>query len=306
MIFSYMKKKLKEDKTVRLGALEAGGTKMVCAIGDETGKIFEQISIPTQTPEDTVPKMIEYFKNAGIEGLGIACFGPIDPDKKSATYGYITSTPKLAWQNYNFVGAFEEALGCPVGFDTDVNGSVLGEVTFGQAKGKSRVVYVTIGTGVGAGVYIEGKLLHGMLHPEAGHVMIQKRPNDNYEGRCPFHKNCLEGHAAGPAIEARWGKKAIELKDNKEVWDLEAYYIAQALAGYVLTLSPEMIILGGGVMHQEQLFPMIRGYVKEILNGYIKTEEMEHLDSYIVPASLNDDQGIMGCLELARRAADEK
>lgn len=306
MIFSYIKKKLKEDKTVRLGALEAGGTKMVCAIGDETGKIFEQISIPTQTPEDTVPQMIEYFKNAGIEGLGIACFGPIDPDKKSATYGYITSTPKLAWQNYNFVGAFEEALGCPVGFDTDVNGSVLGEVTFGQAKGKSCVVYVTIGTGVGAGVYIEGKLLHGMLHPEAGHVMIQKRPGDHYEGRCPFHKNCLEGHAAGPAIEARWGKKAIELKDNKEVWDLEAYYIAQALAGYVLTLSPEMIILGGGVMHQEQLFPMIRGYVKEILNGYIKTDEMEHLDSYIVPASLNDDQGIMGCLELARRAATEK
>ena len=306
MIFSYMKKKLKEDKTVRLGALEAGGTKMVCAIGDETGKIFEQISIPTQTPEDTVPKMIEYFQKAQVDALGIGCFGPIDPDKNSATYGYITSTPKLAWQNYNFVGAFEEALGCPVGFDTDVNGSVLGEVTFGQAKGKSCVVYVTIGTGVGAGVYIEGKLLHGMLHPEAGHVMIQKRPNDNYEGRCPFHKNCLEGHAAGPAIEARWGKKAIELKDNKEVWDLEAYYIAQALAGYVLTLSPEMIILGGGVMHQEQLFPMIRGYVKEILNGYIKTEEMEHLDSYIVPASLNDDQGIMGCLELARRAAAEK
>lgn len=279
---------------------------MVCAIGDETGKIFEQVSIPTETPETTVPRMIEYFKEAGIEALGIACFGPIDPDKKSASYGYITSTPKLAWQNYNFVGAFEKALECPVGFDTDVNGSVLGEVTFGQAKGKSCVVYVTIGTGVGAGVYIEGKLLHGMLHPEAGHVQIQKRPGDHYEGRCPFHKNCLEGHAAGPAIEERWGKKAIELKDNKEVWDLEAYYIAQALAGYILTLSPEMIILGGGVMHQEQLFPMIRSYVKEILNGYIKTEEMEHLDGYIVPASLNDDQGIMGCLELARRAAQEK
>lgn len=291
---------------MRLGALEAGGTKMVCAIGDETGKIFEQVSIPTETPETTVPRMIEYFKEAGIEALGIACFGPIDPDKKSASYGYITSTPKLAWQNYNFVGAFEKALECPVGFDTDVNGSVLGEVTFGQAKGKSCVVYVTIGTGVGAGVYIEGKLLHGMLHPEAGHVQIQKRPGDHYEGRCPFHKNCLEGHAAGPAIEERWGKKAIELKDNKEVWDLEAYYIAQALAGYILTLSPEMIILGGGVMHQEQLFPMIRSYVKEILNGYIKTEEMEHLDGYIVPASLNDDQGIMGCLELARRAAQEK
>lgn len=275
---------------------------MVCAIGDETGKIFEQISIPTITPEETVPKMVEYFKKANVEALGIACFGPIDPDKSSPTYGHITSTPKLPWQNYNIVKAFEDALGCPAGFDTDVNGSVLGEVTFGQAKGKKCVAYATIGTGVGVGVFIEGKLLHGMLHPEAGHVLIQKRADDGYPGRCPFHKNCLEGMAAGPAIEERWGKKAIELKDKKEVWDLEAYYIAQALTGYVLTLSPEMIILGGGVMHQEQLFPMIRNYVKEMLNGYIKTEEIENMDSYIVPASLNDDQGIMGCLELARRA----
>lgn len=275
---------------------------MVCAIGDETGKIFEQISIPTITPEETVPKMVEYFKKANVEALGIACFGPIDPDKSSPTYGHITSTPKLPWQNYNIVKAFEDALGCPVGFDTDVNGSVLGEATFGQAKGKKCVAYATIGTGVGVGVFIEGKLLHGMLHPEAGHVLIQRRADDSYPGRCPFHKNCLEGMAAGPAIEERWGKKAIELKDKKEVWDLEAYYIAQALTGYVLTLSPEMIILGGGVMHQEQLFPMIRNYVKEMLNGYIKTEEIGNMDSYIVPASLNDDQGIMGCLELARRA----
>lgn len=168
---------------MRLGALEAGGTKMVCAVGDETGKIFEQISIPTETPEITVPRMIEYFKKAQVEALGIACFGPIDPDKSSATYGYITSTPKLAWADYNIVGAFEEALGCPVGFDTDVNGSVLGEVTFGQAKGKNCAMYLTIGTGVGAGIFIEGKLLHGMLHPEAGHVLIQKRENDTYAGR---------------------------------------------------------------------------------------------------------------------------
>lgn len=285
-----------------LGALEAGGTKMVCAIGDETGKIFEQISIPTVTPEETVPKMIAYFKEKKVEALGIGCFGPIDPDPDSQTYGYITSTPKLAWANYNIVKAFKESLGCPVGFDTDVNGSVLGEVTFGQAKNKKCVIYVTIGTGVGAGIYIEGKLLHGMLHPEAGHVLIQKREGDNYQGKCPYHKNCLEGHAAGPAIEERWGKKAIELKDNEAVWDLEAYYIAQALSGYVLTLSPEMIILGGGVMHQEQLFPLIRKYVSEILNGYIKTKELADMEHYIVPASLHDDQGIMGCLELARRA----
>ncbi len=291
---------------MRLGALEAGGTKMVCAVGDETGKIYEQISIPTETPEITVPKLIDYFKKAEVDALGIGCFGPIDPDKSSKTYGYITSTPKLAWADYNIVGAFEKALGVPVGFDTDVNGSVLGEVTFGQAKGKKCVIYVTIGTGVGVGVFIEGKLLHGMLHPEAGHVHIQKREDDAYEGKCPYHKTCLEGLAAGPAVEARWGQKAVELNDRKEVWDLEAYYIAQALSGYILTLSPEMIILGGGIMHQEQLFPLIRNYVKEMLNGYIKTDEIENIDSYIVPASLHDDQGIMGCLELGRRALKEK
>ena len=287
---------------MRLGALEAGGTKMVCAIGDESGKIYEQVSIPTETPEITMPRLISYFEERKIEALGIGCFGPIDPDKKSETYGYITSTPKLAWADYNIVGTMEKSLMIPVGFDTDVNGSVLGEVTFGQAKGKKCVVYVTIGTGVGAGIYIEGKLLHGMLHPEAGHILLTQRQDDTYEGTCPYHKTCLEGLAAGPAIEARWGRKAVELKDDARVWDLEAYYIAQALVDYILILSPQMIILGGGVMHQEQLFPQIRSYVKKMMNGYIKTKEMADLDHYIVPASLHDDQGIMGALELGRRA----
>ena len=287
---------------MRLGALEAGGTKMVCAIGDESGKIYEQVSIPTETPEITMPKLISYFEERKIEALGIGCFGPIDPDKKSETYGYITSTPKLAWADYNIVGTMEKSLMIPVGFDTDVNGSVLGEVTFGQAKGKNCVVYVTIGTGVGAGVYIEGKLLHGMLHPEAGHILLTQREDDTYEGICPYHKTCLEGLATGPAIQARWGRKAAELKDDARVWDLEAYYIAQAIVNYILILSPQMIILGGGVMHQEQLFPKIRSYVKKMMNGYIKTKEMADLDHYIVPASLHDDQGIMGALELGRRA----
>ena len=287
---------------MRLGALEAGGTKMVCAIGDESGKIYEQVSIPTETPEITMPRLISYFEERKIEALGIGCFGPIDPDKKSETYGYITSTPKLAWADYNIVGTMEKSLMIPVGFDTDVNGSVLGEVTFGQAKGKNCVVYVTIGTGVGAGVYIEGKLLHGMLHPEAGHILLTQREDDTYEGICPYHKTCLEGLATGPAIQARWGRKAAELKDDARVWDLEAYYIAQAIVNYILILSPQMIILGGGVMHQEQLFPKIRSYVKKMMNGYIKTKEMADLDHYIVPASLHDDQGIMGALELGRRA----
>lgn len=287
---------------MRLGALEAGGTKMVCAIGDESGKIFEQVSISTETPEITMPKLIAYFEGKNIDALGIGCFGPIDPDKKSETYGYITSTPKLAWADYNIVGMMEKSLKVPVGFDTDVNSSVLGEVTFGQAGEKNCVVYVTIGTGVGAGIYMEGKLLHGMLHPEAGHILLTRREDDTYEGICPYHKSCMEGLASGPAIQARWGRKAEELGDDVRVWDLEAYYIAQALVNYILILSPQMIILGGGVMKQEQLFPQIRSYVKKMINGYIKTKEMEDLEHYIVPASLHDNQGIMGALELGRRA----
>lgn len=287
---------------MRLGALETGGTKMVCALGDETGKIYEKIIIDTKTPDETVPQMISYFKERKIEALGIGCFGPLDLNKSSRTYGYITSTPKQAWADYNILGALKKELSCPVGFDTDVNCAVLGEVTFGRAKNKNCVVYVTVGTGIGAGIYIEGKLLHGMLHPEAGHVMIQRRLEDTYKGKCPYHENCLEGLASGPAIEERWGQKAFLLADKPKVWDLEAWYIAQALAGYVLTLSPDMIILGGGVMNQMQLFPLIRKYVTEIINGYVKTAQLADMEHYIVPAGLKGDQGIMGCLELAREA----
>lgn len=290
---------------MRLGALEAGGTKMVCAIGDEKGNIEERVSIPTKTPEETIPLLIDFFKQRNIDALGIGCFGPLELNKKAEKYGYITTTIKLAWRNFDFLGSMKKALQCPVGFDTDVNGSVLGEVTFGQAKGKSCALYLTIGTGIGAGIYIEGKLLHGMLHPEAGHVLITRRETDTYGGKCPYHKNCLEGLAAGPAIEGRYGKKAVDLAEEEDVWDLEADYIAQALTGYILTLSPEIIILGGGVMHQMQLFPLIRKKVTEYLGGYVNTEELSDMEHYIVPASLHDDQGIMGCLELGRKALED-
>ena len=290
---------------MRLGALEAGGTKMVCAIGDEKGNIEERVYIPTNTPEETIPLLIDFFKQRNIDALGIGCFGPLELNPKAEKYGYITTTTKLAWRNFDFLGSMKNALQCPVGFDTDVNGSVLGEVTFGQAKGKSCALYLTIGTGIGAGIYIEGKLLHGMLHPEAGHVLITRKETDIYEGKCPYHKNCLEGLASGPAIEGRYGKKAADLAGDEVVWDLVADYIAQALTGYILTLSPEIIILGGGVMHQMQLFPLIRKKVTEYLGGYVNTEELSDMEHYIVPASLHDDQGIMGCLELGRRALED-
>lgn len=281
-----------------LGALEAGGTKMVCAIGDENGNIKEQISIPTSTPEDTIPKILEYFKDKNIEALGIGCFGPIDLNRKSETYGYITNTPKLAWRNFDIVGSLKKALNVPIGFDTDVNGSLLGEYTFGIAKNKENAVYITIGTGVGMGVLSNGKLLHGMMHPEAGHIKMTRHPEDTFVGQCPVHGSCLEGLACGPAIEARWGRKGIELAEDKKVWELEAYYLAQSIYSLILTLSPEIIILGGGVMHQEILFPLIREEVKKINNGYLVTKEMDNLDEYIVPASLNDNQGLMGALQL--------
>ena len=290
----------------RFGALEAGGTKMVCAVGDENGSILERISIPTGAPTDTMPPMIAFFKDKGISALGIACFGPIDPDKSSPTYGCITSTPKLAWQDFPIVAEFEKALGVPVGFDTDVNGSALGEATWGCTRDVRNSIYITIGTGVGVGVIIDGKPYHGMIHPEGGHVMLARRPDDPMRGSfCPFHQNCIEGLAAGPAIEKRWGAKGAELSDRPEVWELEAYYIGQAICDYIMMLSPQRIVVGGGVMHQPSLLPLIRGEVAAQMNGYIRGKGMEDLDSYIVGVSLNDNQGVMGAVKLAIDALNE-
>lgn len=288
---------------MRIGALEAGGTKMVCAVGNEKGEIFDRISIPTKDPSETIPQIIEYFQLQQIEALGIGSFGPVCLDRKKPMYGYITSTPKTAWKNYPLVGTLKEALNCPVGFDTDVNASVLGEVTFGCGKGLNHVCYLTVGTGIGLGIWSAGELLHGNQHPEAGHIKIRRHPKDTYQGRCPYHKDCLEGLACGPAIEERWGKPAVELSDCPEAWDIEAYYLAQAICAYILLLAPQKVILGGGVMHQESLLPRIRSYVKEELNGYLATEEMADLDHYIVPYSLQDNQGILGCIELGKREA---
>ncbi len=295
------------------GALEAGGTKMVCAVGDENGNIFEQIYIPTTTPEETMPAVLEYFKNVNVErplkALGIACFGPINLNKKSETYGDILHTPKIPWRNYPMVKTLHEILpDIPIGFDTDVNGALLGEVTWGVAKGLTDAVYFTIGTGIGGGVMSGGKFVHGMLHPEIGHLRLAVEAGEleNFKGICPNHETCFEGMASGPAIEARWGKPAKELIDKAEVWELEAAYIAQAMADVIMTLSPQKIILGGGVMHQKQLFPLIRRKTLEKINGYIDTKELRNIDTYIVPASLNDNQGIKGAIKLAVDALEEE
>lgn len=288
-----------------LGALEAGGTKMVCAIGDEKGTILDKISIPTTLPAETMPKLISYFQKFSLAALGIGTFGPADIHPDSATYGHILSTPKKGWANYNILGAFSETLQVPVGFDTDVNAAALGEAVYGCMRDISTGIYITIGTGIGIGVIAERKPLHGMLHPEGGHIFLQKHPSDTFSGGCPYHgDSCFEGLASGPALEKRYGKKAVELADLPEVWELEADYIAKALVSYILLLSPERIVLGGGVMHQKQLFPLIRQKTKQLLNKYVTTKELENMDTYIVPASLADDQGILGCFSLAGQAFD--
>lgn len=283
----------------KYGALEAGGTKMVCAIGDEHGNILEQATLPTHAPADTLPPIIDYFQGKEIAALGIGCFGPIDLRRGSPTWGHILDTPKLPWRHCDVAGALKDALHVPVGLDTDVNGSLLGEVTYGAAKGLTDVAYLTIGTGIGAGVLSGGNLLHGMLHAEAGHIAMAPVPGDAYRGKCPYHGACFEGMAAGPAIEERWGAPGRELADRAEVWELEAEYVAQALATLVMVLSPQRFILGGGVMRQRQLFPLIREKTRRNIAGYVNTAELDDIDHYIVPASLGGDQGIMGAVKLA-------
>lgn len=288
---------------MRIGALEAGGTKMVCAVVDEKGTLLDRIAIPTVTPEETVPQMTEYYRKWNVEALGIACFGPVDLSPSSTTYGYITKTPKLAWADYDIVGAFSKTLHIPIGFDTDVNGAIMGEVVWGAAKGCKNAIYITVGTGIGVGVYANGALLHGLVHPEAGHMLMARHPSDAYEGGCPFHGCCLEGMASGPAIEKRWGTKADKLQDKPEVWELEAYYLAQAIANYILTYSPEKIILWGGVMHQEQLFDLVRHNVVSMLAGYVHHPMIEsQIADYIVPPALGENPGILGAAYLGLEA----
>lgn len=285
---------------MKLGAIEAGGTKFVCGITDENGHILERVSFPTETPELTLQKVYNFFKNKNVEAIGVGSFGPIDPNPNSETYGYITQTPKKYWSNFNLIGELQRNLNVPMAFDTDVNAAALGEATWGIAKGLENCLYLTIGTGIGGGILVSGNLVHGMLHPEMGHILTRRHPEDTYKGKCPFHKDCFEGLASGPAIEERWGIKAYELSNEHKAWEFEAYYIAQALVNYILTISPEKIILGGGVMKQLQLFPLIRKNVKELLNNYVQTKEiLKNIDEYIVPPKLGDNAGLLGCIALA-------
>ncbi len=284
------------------GALEAGGTKMVLSVGNERNDLLERVSFPTETPEITVPRMLAWFRERNIAALGIGTFGPADLDPGSETYGWITSTPKTAWRDCPLLPLMRDGLHVPVVMDTDVNAAALAEYELGAAKGTRSCLYITVGTGIGGGVVIGGKPVHGLMHPEVGHMLLQTVPSDpSPEGFCPYHRGCAEGLASGPAIEKRWGKPASELPPDHPGWALEADYLARLCMNAVCAFSPEIIVLGGGVMHQKHLFPMIRSRLQALLNGYIPVSRItEEIDAYIVPAGLGDNSGALGALLLAR------
>ena len=285
---------------MRIGAIEAGCTKMICAVGDESGTLIDRVSIPTQHPEVTIPKLVAYFKGKSIEVLGIGCFGPLDLNPKSAKYGCLLKTPKPGWSELNIRKVFQDTFMVPVGLDTDVNAALLGEVVYGAGKGFDSVTYMTVGTGIGIGVYLEKRLVHGMLHPEAGHMLVAKHPKDSYHGCCAFHLNCLEGYASGTAIRCRYGKSSKELTSDIDVLEMEAYYLAQGIANIVLCYSPQKVILGGGVSHMPGLLELVRSKVGDNLGGYIRHKQF-YLEDYIVTPGCGDNAGILGALELGKR-----
>ena len=253
-----------------IGALEAGGTKMVCATGYADGTVLEREQIATTTPQETVEAVNAWFADKGIAALGIGAFGPTAVNPASPQYGKILETPKTAWRYFDLLGTIQNELNIPCGYDTDVNVACLGEVTFGCAQGLTDVVYLTIGTGVGAGVLSGGKLVHGMMHPEAGHILVTRDPRDTIgeHSACPFHDNCLEGLIAGPGVKKRWdGKSAGDMADDPEAMDLLAGYLAQALMTYTLCYAPQKIIIGGGVADHTPIVPLARKKCAEMLNG---------------------------------------
>jgi len=287
--------------------IEAGGTKFVCVIGAGPDDVRVQARIPTTTPEATLREALDFFREqrarqGPLTAAGVASFGPVDLDPSSPTYGFITSTPKPGWARTDVVGPVRQALGVPVHFDTDVNAAALAEGRWGAAQGLDGFIYLTVGTGIGGGGLVNGSLMHGLIHPEMGHVRIpHDHVADPFAGSCPFHGDCLEGLASGPAMQARWGRPAESLPDDHPAWALEARYLALALHNYVCTLSPRRILLGGGVMERLTLFPLIHRELQALLNGYVQAPQVSsHLDRYVVPPAFGARAGIMGALALAQ------
>jgi fructokinase len=290
------------------GGVEAGGTKFVCAVGTDPDHIHAQATFSTTTPDETLDRAIAFFRaqarTTPLAAIGIASFGPLDPDRRSPQFGHITTTPKPGWTDVDIAGIIGHALGIVVGFDTDVNGAALAEHRWGAARGLDTFIYLTIGTGIGGGGIVNGRLMHGLMHPEMGHIAVPHDTRaDPYRGACPYHGDCLEGLASGTAIEQRWGRRAEDLPPDHPAWALEAHYLSMGLVNFTYGLSPQRIILGGGVMRHTHLFAPIRHRVRELLNGYLPLldNDDETLERYIVPPGLGEQAGVLGALALASR-----
>jgi fructokinase len=295
------------------GGVEAGGTKVVCAVGTGPDDVRAKIRLDTTTPDDVLSRVISFFKEqheiSSLAAIGIGSFGPVSLTPGAPDYGHVTTTPKPGWPGTDLAGTVERALGVPVGFDTDVNVAALGEWRWGAAQGLDTFLYITVGTGVGGGGLSNGRMMHGLVHPEMGHILIpHDRQADPFPGYCPFHGDCLEGLASGPAMKARWRVPGETLPLDHPAWVLEAHYLALACANFICTLSPQRIILGGGVGSQPQLFPLIRREVQELLAGYIQSKEIttNDIESYIVPPALGARAGVLGAIALAEQVAQEK
>lgn len=289
------------------GGIEAGGTKFVCTVGSGPDDVRAEIRYPTTTPEETLGRAIEFFREqhaaAPLAALGVGCFGPVCLDPASPAYGFITTTPKPGWRMTDVVGTLRRGLGLPVGFDTDVNAAALGEAAWGAGRGLENILYLTVGTGIGGGALVGGRPIHGLVHPEMGHLRVpHDHADDPFEGVCPYHGDCLEGLASGPAMKARWGGSAETLPAEHPAWALEAGYLAAAISSYILTLSPQRIILGGGVTGQPRLLPLTRREVVRLLAGYVQAPEiLERIDDYIVAPGLGNRSGMLGALALAKQ-----
>jgi len=299
-----------------VGAIEAGGSKFVCAVGSGPGdRMLARASFPTgERPAELLAMVVGWLKeqearHGRLQALGVASFGPVDLHPGSPTYGFITSTPKPGWQNTDVLGPLRAAFNVSIGFDTDVNGAALGEHTWGSARGLSDFVYITIGTGIGAGAMVGGELLHGLVHPEMGHMLLPREPGDDFPGVCPYHGACWEGLCSGPAIHSRTGTPAEELPPDHLAWSLTARYVAKAIANLTCVLSPQRVILGGSVpkggrLGGDRLLRRIREQLQAVLNGYITAPALDaEIDRYLVPPLLGDDAGVCGAMALGQRAA---
>jgi fructokinase len=294
------------------GGVEAGGTKFICTVGRGPAESMADATFATTTPAATLGQVAAFLEPFCREGqirvVGVGCFGPCDLRQTSSKYGYITSTPKPGWQNTDVVGTLATALSVEIAFDTDVNAAALGEYTWGAARGTDTSLYLTIGTGIGGGYIVDGQPLHGLQHPEMGHIAVpHDRGRDPFPGSCPYHGDCLEGLASGPAIQRRFGRRGEELSDADPFWDLEAGYIAAALSTYILVNSPQRIVLGGGIMQRDFLLARIRQHAVRLLAGYIRHPALgANIDEYIVAPALGSRSGVLGAIALAAAHANRR